>query len=147
MVLTGIELALAVAPLLLATAATFQAMRETTRTLSRQKSKDDKLADFLASLHAELALLNLTLRSLVSDLPTISEEQKDKLLQHDRAEWRDPIVESALKGRLGDADEAFQDILNTILKFLDDVISDKSLGLVSTDIVSRPLHQLSLLDD
>ena len=92
MVLTGIELALAVAPLLLATAATFQAMRETTRTLSRQKSKDDKLADFLASLHAELALLNLTLRSLVSDLPTISEEQKDKLLQHDRAEWRDPIV-------------------------------------------------------
>jgi hypothetical protein len=135
MVLTGIELALAIIPLVMASTEYYRKAFEKSRTASRQKVKNEKLLDFYHNLHAEIALLNLTLRYLVSDLPTISEQKKEKLLEHDRNQWRDAAVAEALSNRLGGAEDAFTDILNTTLNTLENVISDKSLHLTGTDIV------------
>lgn len=135
MVLAGIELALAVIPLIIAGTACYRKVFEKSNTALRQKVKNEKLLDFYQSLHAEIALLGITLRHLVSDLPTIPEQQKDLLLKHDRKQWKDVAVAVALSERLGGAEDAFQDILDTILKTLENVISDRSLQLVGTNIV------------
>jgi hypothetical protein len=136
MVLTGIELLLAVIPLMITGTEYYRKALEKSKTALRQKVKNEKLLDFYQSLHAEIALLNLTLRYLVSDLPTIPEQQKAQLLEHDRRQWKDAAVAVALGERLGGAEDAFQDILDTILKTLENIISDKSLHLTETDVVS-----------
>lgn len=135
MVLTGIELALAVIPLIIAGIACYRPALDKTKTASRQKVKNEKLLDFYQNLHAEIALLDITLQCLVSNLPTIPEQQKIQLLEHDRNQWKDVAVAVALSERLGGAEDAFKDILDTILKTLENIISDKSLHLVGTDIV------------
>ena len=135
MVLTGIELALAVIPLMIAGTEYYRKAFEKSKTASRQTVKNEKLLDFYQSLHAEIALLDITLRCLVSDLPTIPEQQKTQLLEHDRQQWKDAAVAVALSERLGGAEDAFKDILDTILKTLENIISDKSLHLVGTDVV------------
>jgi hypothetical protein len=135
MVLTGIELALGVIPLIIAVTAYSRKAFEKSKTASRQKVKNEKLLDFYQSLHAEIALLGITLESLVSDLPTIPEQQKAQLLKHDRKQWNDVAVAVALSERLGGAEDAFKDILDTILKTLENIISDRSLHLVGADIV------------
>ena len=135
MVLSGIEVALAVIPLIIAGTECYRKVLEKSKTASRQKFKNEKLLDFYRNLHAEVALLNLTLRCLVSDLPTIPEQQKALLLTHDRNQWNDVAVAVALSERLGGAEDAFRDILDTILKTLENIISDRSLHLVETDIV------------
>jgi hypothetical protein len=135
MVLTGIELALGVIPLIIAVTACSRKAFEKSKTASRQKVKNEKLLDFYQSLHAEIALLSITLESLVSDLPTIPERQKAQLLQHDRKQWNDVAVAVALSERLAGAEDAFKDILDTILKTLENIISDRSLHLVGADIV------------
>lgn len=135
MVLTGIELALAVIPLIIAGTASYPRLLEKSKTALRQKVKNEKLLDFYSSLHTEITLLEITLRRLVSDLPTIPEQQKVQLLNRDREQWKDVVVAVALHEKLGGAEDAFQEILETILKALENIISDKSLHLVGTDIV------------
>lgn len=141
MVLTGIELALAVVPLMLAATEQYRKLFEKSSTALRHKVKNEKLLDFYQSLHAEIALLDLTLRYLVSDLPSISEQQKTQLLEHDRKQWKDAAVAVALGDRLDGAADAFKDVLNTILNALENIISDKSLHLVGTDIVCGWLYR------
>ena len=135
MVLTGIELTLAVIPLIIAGTASYRQLLEKSKTALRQKVKNEKLLDFYQSLHTEIALLDITLRCLVSDLPTIPEQQKIQLLNRDRKQWKDVAVAVALHERLGGAEDAFKEILETILKALENIISDRSLHLVETDIV------------
>ena len=135
MVVTGIEFALAVIPLLIAGTEHYRKVFEMSKTASRPKVKNEKLLDFYQSLHTEISLLDFSLRCLVSDLPTIPEQQKAQLLEHDRKQWKDVAVAVALSERLGGAEDAFQGILETILKTLENIISDRSLHLVGTDIV------------
>lgn len=140
MVLIGIEFALAVIPLIIAGTEHYRKAFEKSKTAARQKVKNEKLLDFYRNLHTEISLLDLSLRCLISDLPTIPEQQKAQLLEHDRKQWKDAAVAVALSERLGGAEDAFKDILDTMLKTLENIISDRSLHLVGTDIVCHWPH-------
>ncbi|KAL1616795.1 hypothetical protein SLS54_008187 [Diplodia seriata] len=104
-------------------------------TALRSKVKDEKLASQYQHLHNEVALLNLTIRNIVSDLPTLSAADKERLLNLDEQLLQDDRIELALSQRLGNSSTAFRDALNTVLKCLDDILSDRVLKLERADIV------------
>jgi hypothetical protein len=133
----GLELAFAIVPLVITATEHHQRAYRKAKTIASPKARDEELEDFLADLHDEIALLGHTLRCLVSDLTTLTEKQRDQLLNLDREQWKQDDVSLALRTRLGgDAELAFTDILGRLLKSLDDVVSEKSLHFISSERVS-----------
>lgn len=100
-----------------------------------QKTKDDKMADCYQEIHNELALLGACLRSLVKDLSTLPETQRESLLQLQQQAWNDPAVSRALEQRLGDSHQAFQHTLADILCRLDAIVSNQALKLDRKDLL------------
>jgi hypothetical protein len=135
--ITGLELAFAIVPLVVAASEHHQKAYRKLKRIASQKARDEDLEDFLADLHDEVSLLGHTLRCMISDLTTLTEKQREQLLNLDREQWKQDHVSVALKARLGgDAEMAFTDILSRLLKSLDEVVSEKSLRFVSSDVVS-----------
>ena len=83
-----------------------------------------------------MVLLNLTTKNLVEDLPDLSQEQKHDLLKHDHGLWKNEAVASALSQRLRGSEDAFTEVLSTLLIALENLINEKSLDLGHTDLVS-----------
>lgn len=140
----GVEiagLALVVVPIV-ASAADYQwGVYSAVDTVDRSKVKDEKLAIQYQHLHSEVAFLHLTIQDFVSDLPTLSASDKEGLLARDKQLLNDGRLDLALSQRLGGAREAFFDTLNTALKCLDDLLSDRVLGLEKDDVlVGIPKH-------
>ncbi|KAL3426805.1 hypothetical protein PVAG01_00314 [Phlyctema vagabunda] len=137
--MSGIELALALIPLVVTATEHHQKVYHKLKLMSSPKLRDEELEDFLSDLHDEISLLGLTLRCLVDDLTTLPETQRTQLLNHDKVQWRKEEVSIAIKMRLGgDADLAFTDILDRLLRCLDEVVSEKSLRLIHSDLISTP---------
>jgi len=133
MVCTGLELALGLVPLVVTATEHHQ---KAYRKFKMMVTPDDELEDFLADLHDEISLLGHTLNCLISDLTTLSEKQRERLMSLDRVQWEQDSVDIALKARLGgDAESAFKDILNRLLKSLDEVVSERSLRFIASDEV------------
>lgn len=134
--LSGLELAFAIVPLVISATEHHQNLCHKAHTILSSKARDEQLEDFLSDLHDEIALLGHTLKLLISDLTTLTEEQRDRLLRIDREQWRAKDVNAALRARLGnDAENVFTDILDRLLKALDDVVSEKSMCFVRYDKV------------
>lgn len=135
--ISGLELAFAIVPLVVSAAEHHQKAYRKLKTIASQKARDEELEDFLADLHDEVSLLGHTLRCMISDLTTLTEKQRERLLKLDREQWKQDDVSVALKTRLGgDAEMAFTDILGRLLKSLDEVVSEKSLRFIRSDVVS-----------
>ena len=138
--ITGLDLAFAIVPLVISATEHHQKAYRKAKLILSPKARDEELEDFLADLHDEVALLGHTLKCLVSDLTTLTEQQRGRLLDLDRHQWKQDDVSVALRTRLGgDAELAFADILSRLLKSLDDVVSEKSLHFISSERVSDRL--------
>lgn len=144
--ITGLELFFAVAPLIIAGTEPYRKLYDKARTLSLRKHKNDQHMDFLRNLQHEVALLQLALISLVTSLPGLSVIDKQRLLDHKELHygqedsiWNDESVQEALRTHLHEAFSAVSDCLSTILKNLDNLISDRSTGLHKVDLVSLDL--------
>jgi hypothetical protein len=143
----GLELAFAIVPLVTIATEHHQKAYRKAKTILSSKDRDEKLEDFLADLHDEVALLGHTLRCLISDLTTLTENQRDLLLNIDQEQWKQKDVSVALRTRLGgDAELAFTDILGRLLKSLDDVVSERSLHFISSERVSNCFPNHSSID-
>jgi len=141
--ITGLDLAFAIVPLVISATEHHQKAYRKAKLILSPKARDEELEDFLADLHDEVALLGHTLKCLVSDLTTLTEQQRGRLLDLDRHQWKQDDVSVALRTRLGgDAELAFTDILGRLLKSLDDVVSEKSLHFISSVRVSDRLLKL-----
>lgn len=122
MVLNGIELALVVMLLVLA--------EKDASTASHQ--------DFLCDLEIEMELLRLTLDTLIQGLTSLSIDQRRRLLNFDHFDWKlcnSETVQEAIEARLEGSHAAFIETFNVILKSLNNLISDKSLGSNGSDLV------------
>ena len=99
----------------------------------RQKAKDKRVAEIYQSLNNELALLKACLRHPVENLASLSDIQRQALLDLDMAAWSSADVNEALKVRFGDTHESFFDTVTTIATLLDSIISNRTLDLVRED--------------
>ncbi|OMP83095.1 hypothetical protein BK809_0004476 [Diplodia seriata] len=139
--MSGVEIAglvLGIIPLVLAAADHQRKVYGAVTTTLRSRVKDEKLASQYQNLHNEVALLNLTIRDFIFDLPALSTGDKQDLLKLDEKLWKDDRVELALSQKLGTSNTAFVDTLKTVLQCLDDVLSDRVLKLEKADIVQAP---------
>lgn len=119
-----LELAFAIAPLVISATEHYQKTYRKLKMVMSSKA-DEELEDFLAELHDEISLLSHTLRCLISDLTTLTEDERERLLRFDREQWAENTVSAALKMRLGGEEEvAFIDILSRLLKSLEEVVSE-----------------------
>ncbi|OJD30643.1 uncharacterized protein BKCO1_5800013 [Diplodia corticola] len=131
-------LILAIVPIVIAAADHQRRVYGAFTTALRSRVKDEKLASQYQHLHNEVALLNLTIRDFIVDLPALSTSDKEQLLKLDQQLWKEDRVKLALSQKLGNSDAAFVDALKTVLKCLDDVLSDRVLKLQRADIVQAP---------
>lgn len=96
--------------------------------------------EFFRDLAFEVAMLKMTLTSLVRELP-ITEEEKNKLIDDknlDAMVWKNPSEElrSALEGRLSSCSDSFIQSMDRILQLLGKLVEDKSVTLTAKQIVS-----------
>ncbi|EKG17380.1 hypothetical protein MPH_05448 [Macrophomina phaseolina MS6] len=136
--MSGAEIAglvLAVVPIVAAAAEHQRRVIDTANTALRPKVKDEKLASQYQHLHNEVSLLNLNIRDLISDLPSLTTDEKHKLLALEKPLWEDERVSLALAQRLGSSADAFVDTVQKILNTLDGILSDRVLKLAKSDIV------------
>ena len=136
--MSGIELALAIAPLILGTVKVYQKTWEFTKSASRPAVVRDSQIEFCRNVHYEVAILTLVLERLISELPALDVEEKDSLLAHDRDLWRSPKVSTALEQRLRGEHEAFTETLEVMLDAFERIIRDKSLPLNDMNAVWIP---------
>lgn len=142
--MTGLEIAglvLAVIPIVASAADHQRKVYGAVNTALRSRLKNERLANQYQHLHNEVALLHLTIRHVVSGLPTLSASDKEQLFQLNGQLLKDGRLGLALSQTLGDASEAFVDTLNSALKCLDDILSDRVLKLEKADVVvGIPAH-------
>jgi hypothetical protein len=119
--ITGLELTLAVLPLLISAAEHHKKGLRPIKTILSSKSKNDQQVVFYTELHDELALLETTLKGVLRKLPSRSETSElFKLTVDEQAEIEDILGVTA---------RPFNDLLKRLLKCLNDLTSEKSLDL------------------
>ena len=130
-------LVLAVLPLITSTTENLRRIRNTGKTIFKQKDKDEKLGEDLNQIHLQVGMLEIVLEHLIKDLPLLSAEKKRRLIDLDQDAWKDPDLDKALAQKLGQEarKDLFVDCMGSILRTLDSIISDKTLRLLKTDLV------------
>lgn len=147
-----VGLVLAIVPLVSSAASHWTTVYRGSKTLLHQKAKDDAVLADYRQIHWDLAILEIRLQAFVEILPDLSSDEKTTLLRPEldfrTSAWTSPRVAGALDKQLGTVDrrEAVLDCLNTICAVLEDIISDRTLGLKKSDLVvsllfSPPLPQ------
>ena len=111
--MSGVELALAITPLVIATISPLAKASKAFFASRRNSEQTNELLDFYDQLKTQILMLQNTLRRLAGDTPY----DDDEALQQ-RA---DQV--------LGKDQEAFKHMLELVLRSVNDVVSDKSLGL------------------
>jgi hypothetical protein len=114
--MSGVELALAIVPLVIAVIQHRKPLVKVGRALLTSRRNDEQMnerLDFYSQLYIELSTLHNTLQRLTGDA---SSENNDALQQH-------------VNQALGTGIHLFEIILRDILQSIDDLVSDKSLGL------------------
>ncbi|KAL9093917.1 MAG: hypothetical protein Q9165_003840 [Trypethelium subeluteriae] len=126
--LIGIELALAVLPLVISAAEHSKEAIQKVKALTSNKAKSERQLDFFYEISDELALLRNTLRGLVHE---------ETLAANGTSLW--PLTSNELQQideTLGDNAGPFREILRRLLKSFEDLVSDKSLSLEENDVQS-----------
>jgi hypothetical protein len=111
------ELALAIVPLVIVLVEHHQTVLRKGKALTRPKSKNEQQLDFYHELHDELCLLNLTLNRIK--------------VRHHRGDSEEESIERAL----GANAPHFKKILERILSYIANLVSERSLGLTAEDAV------------
>lgn len=122
---TGIELVLAILPMVI-TAAEHRESLKAGKALCSSKVKEQQLYDFCLELHDELSFLANTLGSVVNGLPSRSDPYSLLPLSPEELQAIDTVLE--------DRATTFHSLLGRVLEGLDALLSDKSLKLVKSDI-------------
>ncbi|KAF2455838.1 hypothetical protein BDY21DRAFT_61870 [Lineolata rhizophorae] len=129
----GLEVAglvLAILPLVISAAQNYGTVCEPVAVVFDRKKRDEIVTEFLSDLQCEAVLLQYTLEKLIHSLPTMTEDQKRRLLEDDGELWNDSDVKESLICRLGSKKTA-----NTLVDALK-VISENFAMLV--DSPQRP---------
>jgi hypothetical protein len=118
--MTGVELALAIVPLVIALVEHHGTVIRKSMALVSSKARNEQQLDFYNELHDELSLLKITLDSIKA-----------------RSMAAGPYVSQAnsIAQVLGCNAPHFDEILTRIMKSIDDLVSDKSMNLKPNDRV------------
>ncbi|CAO2648884.1 Nn.00g098330.m01.CDS01 [Neocucurbitaria sp. VM-36] len=114
--MSGVELALAIVPLVIAVIQHRKPLAKAGRailTSNRSNEQRNERSDFYSQLYIELSMLHNTLQKLVGDVPPTDNEAMQKRIHQ----------------ALSTGAKVFEDILRDILQSVDDIVSDRSLGL------------------
>lgn len=131
------ELALALVPLIVGATEHYPKLHKKGKLIASQKFADEAREEFLLQLRIEIGMLRVSIECLINDLTALTTTQKSKLLSLDREQWEDDAVSLALIARLGEETVmTFTTILKELLKSLDGLVSEKSLRLANSDVVS-----------
>lgn len=114
--MSGVELALAVVPLVIAVIQHRKPLARVGRamiTSRRSTEQRNERSDFYSQLYLELSMLHYTLQRLVGEVPPGNNE----------------AVQRHVHQALGTGLQVFEETLRDILQSFDDIVSTKSLGL------------------
>jgi hypothetical protein len=129
--MSGVELALAIVPLVIVLIQHHQTIFSRGRALTSSRFSNDQQREFYQGLHVELSLLNIVL----SRVHIVSTE-----VSFDGIQTRDYLAAS-IQNRLGDSADNFQQVLDRILKSMNDLVRDESsTTLTQADTVSATLQ-------
>jgi hypothetical protein len=118
--MSGAELALAIVPLVLILIEHHPTVWRKTKVGWSSKSKNDQQLDFFQELHAELSLLHVTLDRVKSVSNARDAEE--------------PLAEQ-IDSALGKNAPHFQQILDRVMRSVNDLVREKSSALRQNDIV------------
>lgn len=118
--MTGVELALAVVPLVIVLVEHHRTVIRKTKAVTRSKTKNRQQLDFYNELYDELSLLKITL-DRIETRPTKAGHKESRAESIQRA--------------LGENAQPFQIILDRVMKSINDLVSDKSVALEGHDTV------------
>jgi signal transduction histidine kinase len=123
--MSGPELALAIVPLVIILVEHHRSVIRRGKALALSKISNDQQLDFYQELHAELTLLNVTL-DRIKALST-----KVGLSRARPEESQAELIEIAL----GNSAPHFQQILDRVMKSINDIVREKSSVLTRGDTV------------
>ncbi|KAF2656292.1 hypothetical protein K491DRAFT_757659 [Lophiostoma macrostomum CBS 122681] len=126
--MTGIELALAIVPLVIAAVEHQKAIRRKGKALASSKEKNEQQLDFYHELSNELALLDLTLKGVKVYSASKSNNRPAPPEDGDIEVPSDAILKS-----LDERAQPFKEILHGIMENINILVSDKSLALSASD--------------
>lgn len=124
--ITGLELALAILPLLVSATEHHKKGLRFGRVLFSTKGKNEQQLIYYYELYDELSLLENTLKGVLRDLPSRSADQELSPLTVEE--------EKQLERVLGNSAKPFNQVLERLLKSLNDLVSEKSLELNRADV-------------
>jgi hypothetical protein len=141
--MSGLELvglALAVVPLLISAAEHHRkASRPSHAALSR-KFREKDLHGFAHELLDEVTFFHCTLKKFIENLPTLSEDEKQQILKLDKDLLLSKRTSDALEHWFsGPSKEAFEWGLRSVVKILDDLISEKTFMIEKNEKVCGPV--------
>jgi len=119
--MSGAELALAIVPLVIVLVQHHRAVFLKSKPLVSPKSKNEQQLDFYYELHGELALLKINLDRVKVRSTQAGYEESQK---------------EAIQRVLGTSAPDFEEVLDRVLKSINDLVSERSLALTDDDTVS-----------
>jgi len=130
--MSGAELALAIVPLVIVLIEHHQTVFRRGKALAFSKISNNQQLDFYQELHAEILLLSLTLEKVQINSSRVL--SGGALSEKTRAE--------AIEIALGENANHFNEILNRVLKSINDLVREKSSVLTDGDTVNSPSQDL-----
>jgi hypothetical protein len=132
--MTGIELALAIVPLVIAVVEHHQTVLRRAQAITSSRAKNEQQIEFYQDLYAELALLETVLNGVKAY--STQKNPNNNASQERRASQN---LSDVIHEALGNSAEPFEQILGRVLKGVDALVRDKSVALTGQDAVSsRP---------
>jgi len=126
--MSGAELALAIVPLVLVLIEHHQTVFRRGKALTFSKISNNQQLDFYQELHDEILLLKLTLEKVHATSTKVS--SSEALPDKSQAE--------AIEIALGKNADNFNQILDRVLKSINDLVREKSSVLTDDDTVNTP---------
>jgi hypothetical protein len=124
--ITGFELALAVLPLVISATEHHKKVLRPAEAILSTKRKNEHHLIFYEELYDELALLGNTLKTVGGNLVSRLEAEAFSTLNPDEHDEIERV--------LGSSAQPFSDHLERLLRSLNDLVSEKSLGLNRSDV-------------
>lgn len=119
--MSGTELALAIVPLVIVLVEHHRTVWRKTKAVAFSKNKNDQQLDFYQELHAELSLLNVTL---------------DRINAGSTRAGHEEFRADAIRNALGDNAPHFQQILDQVMRSINNLVREKSSALTRHNTVS-----------
>ncbi|KAJ9613479.1 hypothetical protein H2200_003421 [Cladophialophora chaetospira] len=134
--ITGLELLLAIFPLLISATEHHKKGLRPVKIIASTRTKNEQQLFFFNELYGELSLLGNTLKAVLGELPPRPETQETISLTQDEHEEVERTLGSSTA-------KSFAEILERLLKSLNDLVSDKAVGLNKSDVSS--MHETMFL--